>query len=184
MKLNKSILLLACTMVGVACTNSSVERKEFLELKTEFERFRDKEQIVALSNVYSDAAALQDKKLFQSLWAENSKWIIGPPINKTFKGRDSIANAFENLLSDWEFFVQLNTSFNVDLSEDGKTATANFYLNEIARNAKMSNYNIASYKDSLIKKDGKWLFKTREYKVIYLDTTALAGQAFQRVENQ
>lgn len=184
MKIRGVFLATSMAVILASCNNSGVDQKEFDKLKNQVERFQSKEQIIGISNVYSDAAAQQDKELFRDLWTEDSEWIIGSPINKTFKGRDNIADAFENLLGGWEFFVQLNTSYNVDLSEDGKSATSNFYMNEIARNEKLSNYNLAQYKDKLVKEDGQWRFKVREYKVIYLDTTALRGQAFQRTKRQ
>ncbi|WP_430905542.1 nuclear transport factor 2 family protein [Maribacter sp. 2-571] len=162
---------------------SSVSKDDFEALQSEFIRFKDKQLIVGLSNAFTDAAGQKDKELFKSLWAEDGEWIIGPPIGKTFKGRDSIANAFEHLIGSWEFFVQLNSGYNVDLSADGKTATANFYLNEIARGSNSSNYNLANYQDELIKKDGGWFFKKRNYHVIYLDTTSLRGKSFRKKNN-
>ncbi len=176
----KPASLFAALVLTVSCSQNYVTQEEFEALKLKTERFKDKEEIVGLSNVFTDAAARSDKELFRDLWVEDGIWQIGPPINKTFKGRDEIADAFEHLLASWEFFVQLNSGYNVDLAKDGKRATANFYLNEVARNAEISNYNLANYQDELIKKKGRWYFKKRTYNVLYLDTTALKGQAFQR----
>ncbi len=161
---------------------STVSQEEFDQLKADFTHLSDKQQIVGLSNAFTDAAGQKDKELFRSLWAEDGEWIIGPPIGKTFKGRDSIADAFEKLIGSWEFFVQLNSGYNVDLNDDGETATANFYLNEIARGENISNFNLANYQDEVIKKDGRWYFKTRNYNVIYLDTTSLRGTTFKALK--
>ncbi len=166
-------------VVCVACADSNtVNQEEFNQLKADFTHLSDEQKIVGLSNAFTDAAGQKDKELFRSLWAADGEWIIGPPINKTFKGRDSIANAFEHLIDSWEFFVQLNSGYNVHLSNEEKTATANFYLNEIARNAKVSNFNLATYRDKLVKVNGRWYFKERNYVVKYLDTTELRGTTF------
>ena len=175
-KITIGLIVMTCV---ISCTESaSVSKSEFEKLKTDFTHLRDKQEIVGLSNAFTDAAGQKDKELFRSLWAEDGEWIIGPPIGKTFKGRDSIADAFEHLIGSWEFFVQLNSGYNVDLNPDGKTATANFYLNEIARGAGTSNFNLANYQDEVVKIDGRWYFQKRNYNVIYLDTTSLSGNSF------
>ena len=180
-----TIGLIFIIILATSCNDtSSVSQDEFDKLKSDFTHLSDKQQIVGLSNAFTDAAGQKDKELFRSLWAEDGEWIIGPPIGKTFRGRDNIADAFEHLISSWEFFVQLNSGYNVDLNEDGKTATANFYLNEIARGTNASNFNLANYQDEVVKKDGRWYFKTRNYNVIYLDTTGLKGTAFGALKNK
>lgn len=133
--------------------------------------------ILTLAHQFSDAANRKDADLYRSLWASESKWIIGPPINKQFNGVDEIVDAFVHLLAGWEFFVQLTTSYHIKIS--GATATANFYVNEIARiKDGDSNYNLAMYQDKLVFQDGKWLFQERNYNVLYLDQSPLKGIAF------
>lgn len=63
----------------------------------------------------------------------------------------------------------------------GDTATAYFYVNEIARaqpDGTDSNYNLSCYTDELVKVNGAWLFRKRDYRVLYLDQTPLTGLAF------
>ncbi|MBC7938051.1 MAG: nuclear transport factor 2 family protein [Rhizobacter sp.] len=133
--------------------------------------------ILTLAHQFSDAANRKDAALYRSVWTDDSKWIIGPPINQQFDGVDEIVAAFENLLGGWEFFVQLTASYHIKI--DGNSATANFYVNEIARiKDGDSNYNLAMYQDKLVLKDGKWLFKERNYNVLYLDQSPLKGIAF------
>lgn len=59
---------------------------------------------------YADAANRVDVDLFRSLWTDDAEWVIGPPINQHFTGRDEVVAAFEHLLGSWDFFVQLSTS--------------------------------------------------------------------------
>lgn len=136
-------------------------------------------EIKRLAERYSDAANRVDVAQFRSLWTEDAEWLIGPPINQRFQGRDEVVGAFEHLLGSWDFFVQLSTSCGITLH--GDTATAHFYVNEIARakpDGTNSNYNLARYSDELVRVDGTWLFKKRDYQVLYLDQTPLTGTAF------
>lgn len=145
----------------------------------EVQQLQDEYAIRKLAEQYSDAANRVDAALFRSLWIEDATWIIGPPINRQFVGLDNIVNAFSHLLSSWDFFVQLSTSANIQVH--GDTATANFYVNEIARgqpDGTNSNYNLSRYTDELIRVNGHWLFRKRDYRVLYLDQTPLTGTAF------
>ncbi len=142
---------------------------------------QDEFAIRKLAEQYSDAANRVDTALFRSLWTADAEWIIGPPISRQFVGRENIVAAFEHLLGSWDFFVQLSTSAHITVT--GETATANFYVNEIARgqpDGTNSNYNISCYTDELVKADGRWLFQKRDYRVLYLDQTPLTGMSFKR----
>lgn len=139
--------------------------------------FENHQAILILENQFSDAANRKDAELYRSLWAANSKWTIGPPINQEFVGIDAIVNAFTHLLGSWEFFVQLTSSYHIKI--EGETATANFYVNEIARIKNgASNYNLSMYQDKMVFEKGRWLFAERAYKVLYLDESPLTGTAF------
>lgn len=139
----------------------------------------DENQIRALSQKFADAANRIDVELFKSLWTTHGEWTIGPPINQHFVGIDQISAAFSGLLASWEFFVQLPAGGNIQIGEE--TATAHFYVNEIARSkAGVSNYNLSQYEDQLQKENGVWRFVKRNYKVIYLDESPLQGTSFTR----
>ncbi|MBC8084973.1 MAG: nuclear transport factor 2 family protein [Hymenobacter sp.] len=132
-----------------------------------------------LADQYADAANRVDAALFRSLWTEDAEWLIGPPVTQHFRGREQVLTAFEHLLGSWNFFVQLSTSSAITVT--GDTATASFYVNEIARarpDGTNSNYNLARYTDELVRVDGTWLFKKRDYQVLYLDQRPLTGLAF------
>ncbi|WP_298143491.1 nuclear transport factor 2 family protein [Flavobacterium sp.] len=140
-------------------------------------KLEDENEIRALSNKFADAANRIDVELFKSLWMANAEWTIGPPINQHFVGIDQISAAFSGLLASWEFFVQLPAGGNIQIN--GDTATAHFYVNEIARSKTgVSNYNLAQYEDQLRRENGVWRFVKRNYKVIYLDETPLLGTSF------
>lgn len=140
---------------------------------------KDEFEIHKLAEQYADAANRVDVALFRSLWTADAEWIIGPPISRQFVGLDNVVAAFEHLLGSWDFFVQLSTSAHITVH--GPTATANFYVNEIARgwpDGTNSNFNLARYTDALVKVDDRWRFQKRDYRVLYLDQTPLTGTAF------
>ncbi|MEL7124299.1 MAG: nuclear transport factor 2 family protein [Bacteroidota bacterium] len=138
----------------------------------DLESFIDKEKIRELTARFADAANRQDSSQFRALWANESVWRIGPPINKEFCGQDEIVGAFEVLLNSWEFFIQLPSTGTIEIHDS--RATSSFYINEIAKSKEgKSNYNIANYQDKLIKENGEWRFTERNYQVIYLDESPL-----------
>lgn len=138
------------------------------------QRLEDEASIRALADMFSDAANRNDGELFASLWAPKGEWIIGPPINRKFSGRDSMAQSVTTMLNLWDFFVQMTTSGIVHVQES--KAYARFYVNEVARaKDKHGNYNLSMYDDELIKIDGAWYFLKREYKTIYQDSPNYAG---------
>lgn len=144
---------------------------------SQYEEMKAHFAILAQAHRYSDAANRKDSKLFRSLWAEDSNWTIGPPINRSFNGVDEIVDAFVHLLDSWEFFVQLTSSYSIQIN--GNKARAHFYVNEIARSRTgESNYNLSQYEDNLVYQNGQWLFTERNYRVIYLDSSPLKGISF------
>lgn len=147
---------------------SQEEIKSLLKVKDELE-------IRSLADKFSDAANRVDGKAFQKLWATDSKWIIGAPINMEFKGKENMSDSVTHMLGLWDFFVQLTGPGVVNI--DGDKATARFYVNEIARKSddKTGNYNLSMYEDELIKENGEWVFLKRSYHTIYQDSPSYTG---------
>lgn len=161
--------LMISGMLG--CTNS----KALEEAQVAIQRLSDEAEIRALAQTFSDAANRKDGALFQSLWAENGIWEIGPPIQVSFKGKAQMGASVTHMLQLWDFFVQLSGPGVVTIS--GDTATARFYVNEVARKAsdKTGNYNLSMYDDVLIKESGKWVFLKRTYHTIYQEAPNYQG---------
>ncbi|GFE67076.1 nuclear transport factor 2 family protein [Litoreibacter roseus] len=128
---------------------------------------------------FSDAANRFSPEDFRRLWADDATWTIGPPVSTTFTGADDIVAAFSQLVGNrWKFFLQMPSAANV-VDIQGDRATGRAYTNEIAQaNDGSGNYNFALYEDEMVKIDGKWRFASRNYKVLYLDQTPLAGEGF------
>ena len=141
----------------------------------ELRRIMDELAIRDLVAKFSDAANRVDGALFESLWAPDGEWIIGPPINQHFTGRRNMAASVVHMLGLWDFFVQMPTATLVEL--DGDRAHSRVYVNEVAR-AKdgTGNYNLSMYADELVRLDGQWLYQKRTYHTIYQDSPIYKGQ--------
>lgn len=139
----------------------------------------DRLDIGDLISRFSDAANRKDADAFRALWAQDATWTIGPPVNQVFHGADEIASAFSALLGDrWEFLMQLPTASHV-VDITGDQAAGRAYTHELGQaKSGQGNQNISMYADTMARIDGKWLFTAREYRVLYLDETPLAGTGF------
>ncbi|WP_350286947.1 nuclear transport factor 2 family protein [uncultured Croceitalea sp.] len=136
-------------------------------MNDEIRKMLDKFQITELAYKFSDAANKRDGEGFKKLWAKDgAKWVIGPPVNFAFEGKEDMGKNLVAALGQWEFFVQLTTFNVIDLH--GDTATARFYVHETA-NAKSGagNNNLSYYQDELVKEEGHWRFKTRTYHTLF-----------------
>ena len=172
MKAVKFILIAALISFGFTSCESNKLSEETI---TSLQLVKDELEIRALAEKFSDAANRKDGELFQSLWAKDAVWKIGPPINVEFKGKENMGASVTRMLGLWDFFVQLSGPGVVTIN--GEKATARFYVNEVARKAddKSGNYNLSMYEDELIKENGKWVFLKRTYHTIYQEAPQYKG---------
>ena len=134
-------------------------------------------KIVNMANKFSDAVNRADAEMFASLWAQEGRWIIEPPMDQQFAGRETMLEALPKMLSLWDFFVQQSPNGLVNIQ--GDTAYARFYVNETGRSkAGKGHYNLGLYEDKLIREEGQWKFWERHYYYLYLDEREQPGQAF------
>lgn len=172
MKAVTFILIVAVISFGfTSCKNNKLSE----ETITSLQLVKDELEIRALAEKFSDAANRKDGELFQSLWAKDAVWKIGPPINVEFKGKENMGASVTKMLGLWDFFVQLSGPGVIAIN--GEKATARFYVNEVARKAddKSGNYNLSMYEDELIKENGKWVFLKRTYYTIYQEAPQYKG---------
>lgn len=150
-------------------------QKDFDNLKVQHRQLLDESEIRNTIYRFSDAANRKDGEQFQSLWAKEGVWKIGPPINVEFKGKENMGASVIKMLGLWDFFVQMPSALVIQVN--GDTATARVYVNEVARRSddKHGNYNLSMYEDELIKEDGKWVFIKRTYHTVYQDAPDYKG---------
>lgn len=136
----------------------------------------DKLAIYELAYKFADAANRHDDEMFQTLWADDgAKWIIGAPISKEFNGKEQMSDSFSKMLGLWEFFVQMVTGGVVRIM--GDKAYARFYVQEIANSkAGTGNHNLSMYEDELVKQNGEWYFRQRQYHTIFQSMERQIGE--------
>lgn len=163
------------TILGLLTIGGCEEGNKSAHTDQSIQLLKDELEIRALAEKFSDAANRKDSALFQSLWAKEAVWKIGPPINVEFKGKENMGTSVTHMLGLWDFFVQLSGPGVVTIN--GDKATARFYVNEIARKTddKSGNYNLSLYEDELIKEDGRWVFLKRTYHTIYQEAPEYKG---------
>ena len=106
--------------------------------------------------------------------------MIGEPFTVTCKGIDEVDALLHKLRDGKDFFVQFVHSGLIQV--DGNTASARWIMREVglgpAKSVPEKSYynNFGFFIDELEKFDGKWLFKSRTYPYLYLDTDQFTGK--------
>ena len=72
-------------------------------------------------------------------------------------------------MGSFDFVAQL--LYQGTISIDGDSASGRWYLSEHLRvkDSKDGMFNIGTYADDYVKEDGRWLFKRRDYHILYND---------------
>lgn len=151
-----------------------------LTIEQRLQRLEDEAAIRDLAARFADAASRGDHKTICTLFKRDAVFNIGEPNAVTVSGADEIAALIDKLRGGKDFFVEFVHSGLISL--DGNTASARWLIREVALGApktgpgKSYYNNFGFFMDELEKVDGKWLFKTRTYLYLYLDTDSFTGK--------
>jgi uncharacterized protein (TIGR02246 family) len=154
---------------------------EMLTIEQRLQHLEDEDAIRDLTARFADAATRGDHETLMSLWKPDGVFMIGEPFAVTCKGIEEIGALLHKLRDGKDFFVEFIHSGLVQL--DGDTASARWLVREVGigpgKNGSGKSYynNFGFFIDELEKVDGKWLFKTRAYPYLYLDTDPFTGNA-------
>jgi uncharacterized protein (TIGR02246 family) len=114
---------------------------------------------------YSHAVFLHDADLWISNWAEDAVWHL-PSAGVDLGGRANIRAAWEQAMGAFSLagFFAVPGAIEVE----GDTATARSYTQEILvlKEGGMRRI-VGAYDDTLVKRDGTWLFARRSYTVLH-----------------
>lgn len=136
----------------------------------------DRLAIRDLNDAYADAVMVGDAEAWGNLWVEDSYWSLPEfPGHEEFVGREAIVKG-------WQWSMDLYGKPREDggkaamiymvtpgaIEVDGDRATARVYTFDVCTrpgdNHETRTYG--QYDDELVRRDGKWLFKKRTYKVL------------------
>jgi hypothetical protein len=151
-----------------------------LTIEQRLQRLEDEASIRDLAARFADTATRADHETLKTLLKLDAVFTIGEPANVTLNGVDAIDAHIQKLRDGKDFFVQFVHSGLIQIN--GDTASARWLMHEVglgpAKNGTGKSYynNFGLFIDELEKIDGKWLFKSRNYPYLYLDTDPFTGK--------
>jgi SnoaL-like domain len=137
----------------------------------------DRVAIRELMDTHAHGVMIRDAELWGSIWAEDAFWDLPEyPDLGGFRGKDVIVAAWvesmkayglENCTRPMVYFMQPGS-----IEVDGNKAKAVAYTIEIYDDPANDGQRVHAngrYDDQLEKRDGRWLFVRREYRIMHED---------------
>ncbi len=129
----------------------------------------DRLAIRELVDSYGDAVARHDAESWGSNWAEDSVWTLNLPDLPRVEGRTDIVALWCKAMAEYEYVLM--TAKPGSIRVNGNQATGRFWTSEITRLKTGEEQRIAGrYEDEYVKRNGRWYFKSRSYKMIHLQS--------------
>ena len=146
--------------------------------QTQLQRFVDEASIRNTIARFADSATRDDHAMFRTVWAEDGEFIIGQaPRGHHAKGADESVALLAKLRTGKDFFVQFALPGVIDI--DGDKATTRTFVHESARGPGETYYrNHCIAFDRLRRSGDGWVFRSRSFQYLWLDTGPFAGHAF------
>jgi hypothetical protein len=108
-----------------------------------------------------------DREIWMSTWAEEGAWML-PSMAEPVRGTANLRAAFQDKTGYFKFMGML--FFPTDLVVEGDRARAKAYGQEIILpKAGGQKICIGCYHDEYVRRDGRWLFLSRDFEVLGLD---------------
>lgn len=127
----------------------------------------DRMLIRELIDSYSDAVTQRDTEAWAETWAEDSVWSL-PVVDgmSDIKGKANIVAAWVEAMKLFPFVQMTGTPGSIDIQ--GDRAYVRSYTAEVAvRSTGEELRPRGQYEDVCVKQNGKWLFESRKFKVLY-----------------
>ena len=127
---------------------------------------------------FADAATRGDVPMFRSTWTDDGQFIIGqPPHGHHTKGVEATVSLFQQLREGKEFFIQFALPGVIEI--DGDEATTRTFIHESARGPGEKYYRNHAIAFDVLRRSGEqWLFASRSFQYIWLDTGRFEGIGF------
>jgi uncharacterized protein (TIGR02246 family) len=117
------------------------------------------EAIRALIATYAISFDDHDWERFGELWAEEAAFVVD---GQAFEGREAVLEFLTTCLPDDYGGKHMNSPPLIELAPDGERATAQTDVVWIPQN--FENAIVARYRDTFVRRDGRWLFARRDEK--------------------
>jgi uncharacterized protein (TIGR02246 family) len=99
----------------------------------------------------------QDWDAFRALWTDDAAFVVG---DLAFEGRDTMLDFLTTCLPEGYVSKHMCSRSLIEIEPDGATAHSLTDVVWIAAN--FENTIVGRYVDTIVKQDGRWLFKRRE----------------------
>lgn len=124
-----------------------------------------------LMSRYVDAVQRRDVEAWAATWDDNGSWnLVGTEVS----GKPAVVALWQQMMAGFEFALMLPSSclFHID----GDRASGHWYLQEYTRDLEGNGSSIVSrYLDTYTKRDGQWLYLSRQCELIYHGAADLSG---------
>jgi uncharacterized protein (TIGR02246 family) len=126
----------------------------------------DRLAIRELLETYADAVCTVDAVAWGNTWAEDGVWELPdyPQIGK-ISGKANIVAAWKAAMAQYPGVIFIATPGSIRIN--GDEAVARSYTSEVYDKEGTTKRDRGRYDDVLVKRGGKWLFKTRVFKNIH-----------------
>jgi ketosteroid isomerase-like protein len=128
----------------------------------------DRVSINELVISYGDAVSRRSAEEWGALWAEDSIWSLPAiPGMERIEGKDAIVAAWSEGMKEFPF--QVNRQNLSNLVVTGNTAKGEVYTSELVKDKMGTAAHWTNiYRDEYVKRDGKWLFKSRTLEILHI----------------
>ncbi|MCJ2011506.1 nuclear transport factor 2 family protein [Methylobacterium sp. J-076] len=146
--------------------------------QSSLQKFVDEAMIRNVIARYADVATRADYESFHSLWTDEGEFIIGeaPKEHHATGPADTVA-LFRKLRANKTFFVQFALPGVIDI--DGDEATTRTFIHESTQGPDETYYRCHCIAFDRLQRSGEnWLFRSRSFQYLWLDTGAFSGNGF------
>lgn len=142
-------------------------------------RFMDEASIRNVIARFADAATRGDLETFRTVWAEDGEFKIGEaPHGQHARGVEAAVDLLRVLTTGLTYFVQFAVPGVIEI--EGDEATTRTIVHESARSSAGDHYyrNHCIAFDRLRRSGDDWVFTSRSFQYLWLDTGPFAGDGF------
>jgi hypothetical protein len=146
--------------------------------QTRLKQFMDEASIRNLIARFADCATTGDYDVFRTTWAHDAEFVIGKaPQMQSATGVDDAVAMFRRLRTGREFFVMFALPGVIEIN--GDEATTRTFCHESARGPGEKYYrNHCVAFDRLRRSGDDWVFPSRSFQYLWLDTSPFSGDGF------
>jgi uncharacterized protein (TIGR02246 family) len=136
----------------------------------------DRIAISELVDSYGDAVSRHSAQDWGANWAPDAVWNLNLPDLPKVEGREAIVALWTQAMAAYEWVIM--TSKAGEIRVNGDRASGRFYTWELTRLKGGEEQRISGrYEDSYIKKDGRWYFQSRTYKMLHIQSLGIKETA-------